>query len=351
MLESALRLFKLLYLRCILVFRDMQTPSRHDPNYFCQLGLAVIEAETKAISQLATRIDEKFSHACDYLIACQGRVIVIGIGKSGHIANKIASTLASTGTPAFFVHPGEAAHGDMGMIRQEDVILAISNSGSTEEIIILLPLIKRLNIPLISLTGNPQSVIAQASTVHIDVSVEEEACPLGLAPTSSTTAALVMGDALAIALLQAKGFTAEDFALSHPGGQLGRQLLLRVDQLLHTEKEIPLVFLGTTIADALIEITQKKLGMTCVIHPDGQLAGVFTDGDIRRVLNKNVDIHNTHIEAVMSSHPKTIHFGLLAAEALQIMQSYQITSLIAVDDAHFPKGVIHLHDLLRAGVA
>ncbi len=327
-----------------------QTHLKHEPRYFCQLGLAVVETETKAVADLAKRIDEKFSTACDYLLQCEGRIIVMGIGKSGHIANKIASTLASTGSPAFFVHPGEAAHGDMGMIRHDDTIIAISNSGKTEEIVTLLPLIKRLNIPLISLTGNLHSVIASASTVHIDVSVEQEACPFGLAPTSSTTAALVMGDALAIALLQAKGFTAEDFALSHPGGQLGRQLLLRVEDLLHSKKDMPVVSLGTTIAQALIEITQKKLGMTCVIDTAGHLAGIFTDGDIRRVLNKNLDIHTTLIDEVMSPHPKTIATDLLAAEALQIMQSYKITSLIVVDEMRFPQGVVHLHDLLRAGV-
>jgi arabinose-5-phosphate isomerase len=328
----------------------MQTNLRHAPRYFCELGLAVIETEAKAVANLAQRIDEKFSLACDYLLQCQGRIIVMGIGKSGHIANKIASTLASTGSPAFFVHPGEAAHGDMGMIRHDDVIIAVSNSGKTEELVLLLPLLKRLSVPLISLTGNAQSLIAQASTVHIDVSVEQEACPFGLAPTSSTTAALVMGDALAIALLQVKGFTAEDFALSHPGGQLGRQLLLRVEDLLHTKDEIPIVSLGTTIAQALIEITRKKLGMTCVVNSNSQLVGIFTDGDIRRVLNKDLDIHTTLIDQVMSSHPKTIKPDLLAAEALQIMQSYKITSLIVMNDQHIPQGVLHLHDLLRAGV-
>lgn len=328
----------------------MHTHLTHEPRYFCQLGLAVIETEARAITELTQRVDEKFSSACEYLLQCQGRIIVMGIGKSGHIANKIASTLASTGSPAFFVHPGEAAHGDMGMIRHNDVIIAVSNSGNTEELALLLPLIKRLNIPLISLTGNPQSIIAKASTVHIDVSVSQEACPFGLAPTSSTTAALVMGDALAIALLQVKGFTAEDFAFSHPGGQLGRQLLLRVEDLLHTKEEMPLVKIGTTIAQALIEITQKKLGMTCIVNTNGKLAGIFTDGDIRRVLNKNLDIHTTLIDDVMSSHPKTIGPDLLAAEALQIMQSYKITSLIVVNEEHIPQGVLHLHDLLRAGV-
>lgn len=328
----------------------MPITPKHDAHYFCQLGLAVIQTEAKAVADLANRIDEKFSLACEYLLACQGRIIVIGIGKSGHIGNKIASTLASTGSPAFFVHPSEAAHGDMGMIRQDDVIIAISYSGQTAEIVVLLPLIKRLNIPLISLTGNPHAVIAQTSTVHIDVSVHQEACPLGLAPTSSTTATLAMGDALAIALLHAKGFTAEDFAFSHPGGQLGRRLLLKVRDLIHTEHEIPIVTVGTTLADALIEITQKKLGMTCVIDTQGKLTGIFTDGDIRRVLNNNLDIHTTYIESVMSSHPKTIALDLLADEALQIMQSYKITSLIIVDDQCIPKGVLHLHDLLRAGV-
>ena len=328
----------------------MPITPKHDPHYFCQLGLAVIETEASAVANLASRIDEKFSLACEYLLACKGRIIVIGIGKSGHIANKIASTLASTGSPAFFVHPGEAAHGDMGMIRNDDTIIAVSNSGQTSEIVVLLPLIKRLNIPLISLTGNPNSTIAEASTVHIDVSVKEEACPFGLAPTSSTTAALAMGDALAIALLQIKGFTANDFALSHPGGQLGRQLLLKVHDLIHTYNEIPIVTLGTNIANVLIEITQKKLGMTCVVDSTGRLTGIFTDGDIRRVLNKNLDIHTTIIDDVMSSNPKTIAIDLLAAEALQIMQNYKITSLIVVNAEKIPQGVLHLHDLLRAGV-
>lgn len=328
----------------------MLEQTKYDSHYFNNLGLAVIETEAKAVLALKSRIDEKFSLACEYLIQCQGRIIVIGIGKSGHIGNKIASTFASTGSPAFFVHPGEAAHGDMGMIRHDDVIVAISNSGQTNEIVLLLPLIKRLDIPLISLTGDPNSVIAQASTVHLNVSVEEEACPLGLAPTSSTTAALVMGDALAIALLQARGFTEEDFAFSHPGGQLGRRLLLRVNELVHKNTEIPIVSLGTTLDKVLIEITQKKLGMTCVIDSSKKLVGIFTDGDIRRVLNKELDIHTTLIDHVMSSHPKTIHSNILAAEALQLMQNYQITSLVVVDDHHFPQGVIHLHDLLKAGV-
>jgi len=320
------------------------------PEDFAKLGQAVIEIEAKAVTQLIQRLDEKFGLACEYLLGCQGRIIVTGMGKSGHIGNKIASTLASTGSPAFFVHPGEASHGDMGMIRTGDVILAISNSGRTAEIVTLLPLIKRLNVPLISLTGNAQSLIAKASTVHLDVSVEQEACPLGLAPTSSTTAALVMGDALAIALLQARGFTAEDFALSHPGGQLGRRLLLKVDDLIHCNDEMPVVSQGTTVAEALIEITQKKLGMTCIVDKHGKLAGIFTDGDIRRVLNKDLDIHTTPIDNVMTREAKTIGLGLLAAEALQIMQNYEITSLIIVNEAHLPKGVLHLHDLLRAGV-
>ncbi len=332
--------------------KDYLNAEKQYSHDFCKMGLAVIEIEAKAVSDLISRMDEKFNQACKYLLDCQGRIIVMGIGKSGHIGNKIASTLASTGSPAFFVHPGEAAHGDMGMIRHDDVIIAISNSGKTDEILVILPLIKRLNVPLISLTGNSHSVIAQSSTIHLDVSVEKEACPFGLAPTSSTTAALAMGDALAIALLHAKGFTAEDFALSHPGGQLGRQLLLRVNDLIHTKNELPVVFNGVTIADALIEITQKKLGMTCIIDKDnhGKLIGIFTDGDIRRVLNKNLNIHTTLIDDVMSYHPKTIALDLLAAEALQIMQSFKITSLVVIDAEQAPIGVLHLHDLLRAGV-
>lgn len=325
-----------------------QQNKKHD---FCQLGLAVIETEARMIQNLTHRLDENFNHACEHLLACKGRIIVLGIGKSGHIAGKIAATLASTGSPAFFVHPAEANHGDMGMITPQDLVLAISNSGHTSEIITLIPLIKRLGIPLITLTGNPQSLLAQAATINLDTSVEQEACPLGLAPTSSTTAALVMGDALAIALLNARGFTAEDFAHRHPGGSLGRKLLLRVAEIMHTGAEIPLVTEQTLLSKALFEVTEKKLGMTCVVNSRGQLCGIFTDGDLRRALDRGMDIHTTAISQVMTTKCKTIAPELLAVEALNLMETYKITSLVIMDNHQIPQGVVHLHDLLRAGVA
>lgn len=317
---------------------------------FCKLGLAVIETEAQAVFDLTQRIDQRFEAACELLLACKGRVVVTGMGKSGHIGKKIAATLSSTGTPAFFMHPGEASHGDLGMITPQDTVLAISNSGFTNEIITLLPLLKRLEVPLVALTGNPESTLAKAADVNLDISVSQEACPLGLAPTTSTTVTLVMGDALAIALLQARGFSAEDFALAHPGGALGRRLLLRIDELCHEGTQLPVVSEQATISEALIEVTAKKLGMTCVVDKQGYLAGVYTDGDIRRTLTQNYDINTTPLATVMSKHCKTIKKGLLAAEALAIMQKYSITSLIVVDDTNQPIAVVHLHDLLRAGV-
>lgn len=317
---------------------------------FCKLGLAVIETEAQAVFELAQRIDECFETACELLLACKGRVVVTGMGKSGHIANKIAATFSSTGTPAFFMHPGEASHGDLGMITSQDIVLAISNSGFTHELITLLPLIKRMNVPLISLTGNTDSTLAKAANVNLDISVHQEACPLGLAPTTSTTVSLVMGDALAIALLQARGFSAEDFALSHPGGTLGRKLLLRVDDLCHFGEQLPLVGEQATISEALIEVTTKKLGMTCVVDKQGRLSGIYTDGDIRRTLTQSFDIHTTPLVSVMSKSCKTIKMGILAAEALSVMQQYSITALVIIDDNDRPIAVVHLHDLLRAGV-
>lgn len=317
---------------------------------FCKLGLAVIETEAQAVFDLTQRIDERFETACELLLACKGRVVVTGMGKSGHIGNKIAATFSSTGTPAFFMHPGEASHGDLGMLTRQDTVLAISNSGFTNEIVTLLPLLKRLEVPLITLTGNSESTIAKAADVNLDISIHQEACPLGLAPTTSTTVSLVMGDALAIALLQARGFSAEDFALSHPGGALGRRLLLHIDELCHQGDELPLVSEQATISEALIEVTAKKLGMTCVVDAHGYLSGVYTDGDIRRTLTQNFDINTTPLSRVMSKNCKTIKKGLLAAEALAIMQKYSITSLVVVDDNDRPAAVIHLHDLLRAGV-
>lgn len=317
---------------------------------FCKLGLAVIETEAQAVFELTQRLDHRFEEACQLLLACKGRVVVTGMGKSGHIGSKLAATFSSTGTPSFFMHPGEASHGDLGMITKQDTVLAISHSGYTNEIITLLPLLKRLEVPLITLTGNEESTLAKAANVNIDISIKQEACPLGLAPTTSTTVALVMGDALAIALLQVRGFSAEDFALAHPGGSLGRRLLLRIDELCHHGSELPLIAEQATVSEALIEVTAKKLGMTCVVDSHGYLVGVYTDGDVRRTLTQNYDINTTAISSVMSRNCKTITKGMLAAEALAIMQKYSITSLVVVDEQKRPAAVIHLHDLLRAGV-
>ena len=317
---------------------------------FITSGLRTVELEAKAVSQLTPRINQNFVLACETILACQGRVVVTGMGKSGHIGNKIASTLASTGTPAFFVHPGEASHGDLGMITKADVVIAISNSGSTSEITSLLPLIIRLGIPLISMTGDINSQLSQAACAHLDVSVTSEACPLNLAPTTSTTVTLVMGDALAIALLEARGFSAEDFAFSHPGGALGRKLLLRVCDIMHKDEDVPKVMIDQPLQDALIEMTQKGFGMTTIISKDKTLIGVFTDGDLRRAIDQKVNITTTTMAAVMSPHPKTINKDMLAVEALTIMESTSITALIVEDETGRPAGVLHLHDILRAGV-
>jgi arabinose-5-phosphate isomerase len=317
---------------------------------FCELGRAVIETEAQAVQALVSRIDHKFAQACQLLLACQGRVIVMGMGKSGHIGKKIAATFASTGSPSFFVHPGEAKHGDFGMITPQDLVLALSNSGETEELLSILTFIKRLDIPLISITGKPHSTLALTANINLDVSVEKEACPHGLAPTSSTTATLAMGDALAIALLQNRGFTAEDFALSHPGGTLGRRLLLKVNEIMHIGDAIPRVDYHSFLKNALVEITQKKLGMTTVVHSDGRLAGVFTDGDVRRAFDNNASVEKANVMNHMSKNPKVISPNILAAEALHIMETYKITSLIVTNDQQHPIGVVHLHDILRAGV-
>jgi arabinose-5-phosphate isomerase len=315
-----------------------------------QSAQRTIRFELEAVEGLLAHIDADFVKACELILASKGRVVVVGMGKSGHIGNKIAATLASTGTPAFFVHPAEASHGDMGMITRDDVILALSNSGSTAEIVTLLPLIKRLGIQLISLTGNPDSPLAKAAEVNLDARVAQEACPLNLAPTSSTTAALVLGDALAIALLEARGFTAEDFAFSHPGGALGRRLLLKVENVMHAGEELPQVQRGTLLKDALLEMSRKGLGMTVVLEADGRLAGIFTDGDLRRSLDRNIDVHKTLIEDVMTAHGKTARAEMLAAEALKIMEDHKISALVVIDKDERPVGALNMHDLLRAGV-
>lgn len=315
-----------------------------------QSAQRTIRLESEAVTSLLSRVDSDFVRACEMILECTGRVVVVGMGKSGHIGNKIAATLASTGTPAFFVHPAEASHGDMGMITKDDVVLALSNSGSTAEIVTLLPLIKRLGIALISMTGNPESPLAKAAEVNLDARVAQEACPLNLAPTSSTTVSLVIGDALAIALLEARGFTAEDFAFSHPGGALGRRLLLKVENVMHAGERLPLVQRGTSLREALLEMTRKGLGMTVIVEGDGKLAGIFTDGDLRRTLDKGIDVREASIDQVMTVHGKTARAEMLAAEALKIMEDHKINALVVVDDEDKPVGALNMHDLLRAGV-
>ncbi len=327
---------------------------KNDPQQELQklidLGTAVIRIETAAVAALADRIDNNFAQACMQILACKGRTVVIGMGKSGHIGNKIAATLASTGTPAFFVHPGEASHGDLGMITKDDVVIALSNSGETDEVIALLPVIKRLDVPLIALTGKPDSTLAKAATVNINVSVKQEACPLGLAPTSSTTAALAMGDALAIALLEARGFSADDFALAHPGGMLGRRLLLHVNDIMHTGNEIPRVGESTLLKDALLEMTQKGLGTTAVVDSVDHVIGIFTDGDVRRALDHGVDVHKTRIGDLISRRFKSIGKDELAVTALARMEEFKINALLVTDDQNKLIGILNMHDLLRAKV-
>ncbi len=314
------------------------------------LGRAVIETEAAAVAALTRRIDDAFVSACRYMLACEGRIVVLGMGKSGHIGGKIAATLASTGSPAFFVHPGEACHGDLGMITPRDVVLAISNSGETEELLTLLPLLKRLGVPMVTMTGRRDSTLAREADVSLDLSVASEACPLGLAPTSSTTAALAMGDALAIALLESRGFTAEDFARSHPAGSLGRRLLLHVSDIMHQGERLPRVALGTSLLATLDEMSHKGLGMSAVVDAEGVLAGIFTDGDLRRALDHGVSVHQTVIEEVMTLQCTTIAAEALAAEALHLMEARSINGLLVLDQERRPIGALNMHDLLRAGV-
>lgn len=317
---------------------------------FITTGQQVIATEQAALETLKPFINQNFQQACQLILDCTSRVVVMGMGKSGHIGNKIAATLASTGTPAFFVHPAEASHGDLGMITPQDVVIAISNSGEAHEILSILPVIKRLHIKLISITANGQSSMAQFADVSLEIGKSVEACPLGLAPTSSTTATLVLGDALAIALLAARGFTAEDFALSHPGGALGRKLLLRVSDLMHSGDTIPVVQESTLIKDALLEISRKGLGMTAVVNAHGQLTGIYTDGDLRRTLDLELNIRTTPMIQVMTKNPKTIRPQLLAAEAVALMEEKKINGVIVVDEHLHPVGALNMHDLLKAGV-
>jgi arabinose-5-phosphate isomerase len=316
-----------------------------------QQGKRVLEIEARAVAALVDRLDARFAKAVDLLHGCAGKVVVSGMGKSGLIGQKIAATMASTGTPAFFVHPADGIHGDLGMLTKQDTLLALSNSGETEEVLKLLPFMKRLGIPIIALTGRAQSTLAKESDVVLDVSVAEEACPLGLAPTSSTTAALAMGDALAIALLQKRGFKEEDFAQFHPGGALGRRLLFKVRDLMHSGDTVPRVKAAASARVAIAEMTSKKLGMTTVINAKGQLAGVITDGDLRRFLEKGGNIAKAKAGDLGSKSPRTIQADALAAKAVQTMEQFSITSLVVVDEQNRLAGVVHLHDLLKRGVA
>jgi arabinose-5-phosphate isomerase len=321
-----------------------------NPDKLKALALAVIDTESEALQALRPRIDDTFVDACRLMLGCRGRVVVSGMGKSGHIGHKIAATLASTGTPAFFVHPGEASHGDLGMITAADVALVLSNSGETDELLTVVPLIKRLGVPLIALTGKPGSSLATVADVNLDVSVPKEACPLGLAPTASTTATLAMGDALAVALLESRGFTEEDFARAHPGGALGRKLLLHVADIMHTGDGMPMVSPETPFREALLEMSQKRMGMTAIVDAERKVLGIFTDGDLRRALDRNVDLNGTRIDQVMTAGCRTAGADMLAAAALQMMDAHKINALLIVDEQHRLVGALSMHDLLRAGV-
>lgn len=324
-------------------------PSTHKTD-FQRLGQEVVATELAEITALQSRIDENFSQACELLLNCKGRIVVTGMGKSGHIGGKIAATLASTGSPAFFVHPGEASHGDLGMITKNDVVIALSNSGYTAEIATIIPILKRFAVPLISMTGDKSSTLATEANINLDVSVSKEACPHDLAPTSSTTVALVMGDALAVALLQARGFTAEDFALSHPGGSLGKRLLLHVSDIMHTDDRLPKVPQTATVSEALLEMSKKGLGMTAIVDQQDKVLGVYTDGDLRRSLDKNIDVHNALISDVMTKNCRTTTADELAAGIVKIMDDHGINGLLVTDEKNKLIGALNMHDILRAGI-
>lgn len=326
----------------------MTTP---DADYdFLASARRTLTLEQATLGELLTRLDEHFICACQRILACQGRVVVTGVGKSGHIGRKLAATLASTGTPSFFVHAGEASHGDLGMLVRNDLVLALSNSGETAELTALLPLFKRLGTTVIAMTGNAHSTLARHADIHLDVSVSQEACPHNLAPTSSTTATLALGDALAIALLEARRFSPEDFALSHPGGTLGKRLLLRVEDLMHTGEELPVVHQNTLLREGLVEMTRKGHGFTCIVDDHGRLAGIYTDGDLRRTIDRHGDIRPLRIDAVMTPGGHTIAAQTLAAEAVKKMEDHRITALVVVDEQHRPIGLLKMHDLLGSGI-
>ncbi len=316
---------------------------------FKSIGKKVLDIESIAIAKLKDQLDNNFDIACQLCLDCTGKIIVMGIGKSGHIADKLAATLASTGTPSFFVHPGEASHGDLGMISKSDVVMALSNSGKTEEIVNLLPTLKNMGIKIIAMTGDENSIIATTSDVHVDVGVEEEACPMNLSPTASTTAALAMGDAIAVALVEKRGFSAEDFAKSHPGGSIGKKLLLLVQDIMHVKELIPVVLQDDKLARGLIEMSEKALGMTAIINKKEELVGIFTDGDLRRTLEANVDIQTTLMREVMTQNCITVKPNLLAVKAVEIIQENKITSLVVVEENKIV-GALNIHDLFRAGV-
>ena len=319
-------------------------------NEILELAAEVLTIEARAIDALRSRLNGDFVAACELCLQVQGRIVVTGMGKSGHVSNKIAATLASTGSPAFFMHPAEASHGDLGMITSQDLLLAISYSGETNEVVTILPVVKRIGAKLLSITGNPKSTMARAADVHLDISVSEEACPLNLAPTASTTATLAMGDALAVALLKSRGFTAEDFARSHPSGSLGKRLLLRVSDVMRSGERIPAVKDDASLRDALMEMTDKGLGMTAIVSDDFVVKGIYTDGDLRRTLDTGADIHTTRIREVMHSNCRTTSADVLAAEALHLLEEYKITSLLVTDADNKLVGALNIHDLFREGL-
>jgi len=326
------------------------TPAPADDTALLAAGRRTLASEQAALAALQARLDGSFARACRLLLACHGRVIVTGMGKSGHVGGKIAATLASTGTPAFFMHPAEAGHGDLGMITRQDTVLALSNSGETAEVLQLLPHLKRLALPLVAMTGRPESTLAQAATVSLDVAVAQEACPHNLAPTSSTTAALAMGDALAVAVLEARGFSAEDFARSHPGGSLGRRLLLHVEDIMRRGADLPRVRLDTLLSEGLLEMSAKGLGLTAIVDDDNHVLGVYSDGDLRRSLDKRIDVHSTRMREVMTPGGRTVGPRELAAGAAHLMETHRVTALLVVDAERHLLGALNVHDLMRAGV-
>jgi arabinose-5-phosphate isomerase len=331
--------------------KSLTMPTEKQPVNFIESALETLLIEQNALKILSTQIDDRFSQACEIILQCKGRVVVTGMGKSGHIGRKIAATFASTGTPSFFMHPGEAGHGDLGMLVRGDVLIAISNSGKSDEIMMLMPLVKHLGVPLITMSADDSGPMPKNADVALTLGHLQEACPLGLAPTSSTTATLALGDALAIALLEARGFTADDFARSHPAGALGKRLLLHVEHIMHQAEELPKVFPDTPLNEVLYEITDKRLGMTTVVDHENTLLGIFTDGDLRRLLDKEQQFNvHTPVSAVMTKNPSTIKAGMRAVEALQSLRDKKINQFVVVDDENKVIGVISMHDLISAGV-